>query len=141
MTDAIAPERKTPGIVIFVAVLNFISTAFFLLLAVLAVMVLVFGNFVGIYDYMSSQVARYSPQIKLTLGVNIVMGLLLAVSAFFCVFHLVTGIGLLKGKKIFWYIQIALSVLGLLGFPIATILNTIILVFFFQSATRDYFKV
>ena len=141
MTEPVSTAPRTPGIVIFVAVLNFISMTFFILLALFAVTILIFGNVIGVYQYMTDQIAHYSPELKLGLGLNVIIGMLLFVSVLFSLFHLLTGIGLLKGKKIFWYIQIALSVLGLLGFPIATILNTVILVFFFQTTVRDYFRV
>ena len=64
-----------------------------------------------------------------------------AVSFLFLLFFLFLGLGLLKGKRLAWYFQIAMSTIGILGFPIGTILNGAILVLFFQAPIRDYFKV
>ncbi len=141
MTDVVEESSKTPGIVIFVAVLNFLATAFFVLLLGIAVTVLIFGNVMGIYEFVTRQITQLSPQANLSLGLNVLFGMLFAVSLFFALFYLWIGIGLLKARKIAWYFQVALSVIGLIGFPFGTILNTVILVLFFQSPVRSYFKV
>ena len=68
------------------------------------------------------------------------------------IFFLMIGVGLLRGKRYGWYFQVAMSTFGLLGLPlsflsgtffvlpIGTILNILILVFFFQPSVRDHFK-
>ncbi|GEM_PF-980936 len=138
---AVKEAPKIPGIVIFVAVLNFISMAFFFFLSTLSLIVLVFGNVMGIYDFITKKITAYRPQINVSIGFNVFFILALVFGIIFFVFYLVEGIGLLRGKKYAWYFQVALSVLGLLGFPIGTVLNAVILIFFFQSSIRGYFKV
>ena len=66
-------------------------------------------------------------------------------------FFLMLGIGLVRGKKFAWYLQIAVSTMGLLGLPLSVtgllllplgaLLNVAILVLFFQNPVRSYFKV
>ncbi len=142
MTEVIHNESpRTPGIVIFVAVLNFISMAFFFFLSILSLVVLIFGNVMGIYDFITKQITTYRPQVNLSIGFNVFFILMLVFGIIFFVFYLVEGIGLLRGKKYAWYFQVTLSVLGLLAFPIGTILNAVILIFFFQSSIRGYFKI
>ncbi len=142
MTEVIHNESpRTPGIVIFVAVLNFISMAFFFFLSILSLIVLIFGNVMGIYDFITKQIAAYSPQVNLSVGFNVFFILMLIFGVIFLVFYLLVGIGLLRGKKYAWYFQVTLSVVGLLAFPIGTILNAVILIFFFQSGIRGYFKI
>jgi len=142
MTEVIHNEpSKTPGIVIFVAVLNFISMAFFFFLSILSLVVLIFGNVMGIYDFITKQITTYRPQVNVSIGFNVFFILMLVFGIIFFVFYLVEGIGLLRGKKYAWYFQVTLSVLGLLAFPIGTILNAVVLIFFFQSSIRGYFKI
>ena len=142
MTEVIHNEpSKTPGIVIFVAVLNFISMAFFFFLSILSLVVLIFGNVMGIYDFITKQITTYRPQVNISIGFNVFFILMLVFGIIFFVFYLVEGIGLLRGKKYAWYFQVTLSVLGLLAFPIGTILNAVVLIFFFQSSIRGYFKI
>ncbi len=139
--EAVKEAPKIPGIVIFVAVLNFISMAFFFFLSTLSLVVLVFGNVMGIYDFITKQITTYRPQANLSIGFNVLFILMLVFGIIFFLFYLLVGLGLLKGKKYAWYFQVALSVLGLLGFPIGTVINAVILIFFFQSSIRGYFKV
>ena len=142
MTEIIQNESpRTPGIVIFVAVLNFISMAFFFFLSILSLIVLIFGNVMGIYDFITKQITTYRPQVNVSIGFNVFFILMLVFGIIFFLFYLVEGIGLLRGKKYAWYFQVALSVLGLLAFPIGTVLNAVVLIFFFQSSIRGYFKI
>ncbi len=141
MTEATQESSKTPGIVIFVAVLNFLSSGLFLLFSFLSLVALAFGNVMGIYDFVTRQITQFTQPQNLTLGLNFVFGSFLVISLTFLAFFLILGLGLLKGKKLAWYFQIAMSVIGLLGIPFGTILNVIILIFFFQPSVRDYFKV
>ena len=142
MTEVANESQRTPGIVIFVAVLNFLSSILFFLFTALSLAVLVFGNIMGIYEFVQSRISHfYTAPANFSLGVNVLFGIFLAVSVFFLFFFVLVGIGLLRGKKIAWYFQVALSVMGLLGFPFGTLLNVVILIFFFQSSVRDYFKV
>ena len=141
MTDVTHESSKTPGIVIFVAVLNFLSSGLFFIFSILSLVALVFGNVMGIYDFVTRQITQFTQPQSLSLGLNFVFGSFLLISLTFLAFFLFIGLGLLKGKKLAWYFQIAMSVLGLLGIPFGTILNVIILIFFFQPSVRDYFKV
>ena len=140
MTDTTESATKTPGIVIFVAILNFLTTAVFFLLAAISVMGLLFGNIFGIYEYMTQRLSQYS-HANPSVGLSLLFIIFLAVSVTFLFCFLFLGIGLLKGRRLAWYFQIALSVLGLLSFPVGTLVNAVILVLFFQAPTRDYFKV
>lgn len=141
MAETINQTSKTPGIVIFVAILNFISAAAFLGLSVLWAVALIFGNVIGIYDTVTQRISQFYQSPNYALGFNFVFGVLLCICLVFAVFFFWEGLGLLKRNKIAWYIQIALSVIGLMGIPIGTILNAIILIFFFQSSVREHFKV
>ena len=141
MSEVIHEPSRTPGIVIFVAVLNFLSSGVFFVLSVLSTVVLIFGNVMGIYDFVTRQITQHYQTPNVSLGFNFVFAGFLVVSLVFMLFFVMVGVGLLKGKRLAWYFQVALSVMGLLGIPFGTILNIVILIFFFQSPVRDYFKV
>ena len=141
MTDTVPESTQTPGVVIFVAILNFISVAFFLLLAAISIAALVFGNVMGVYDFVTRQMTQYSQTPNVSHGLTAIFVLALFFCLGFGAFFAAIGVGLLKRKKLAWYFQIAMSVLGLLGFPIGTALNAIVLIFFFQAPVRGYFKV
>ncbi len=141
MTEPAPGTVKKPGVVIFVAVLNFLSVVFFLLSSIFSLVALVFGNVMGLSEWVTRAMTQFSPSPNFSYGITFIFGAIFAVCLFFFIFFLLIGIGLLKGSKLAWYLQIAMSVLGLLGFPIGTILNALILVFFFQAPVRDYFKV
>ena len=115
--------------------------AFFFFLSILSLVVLIFGNVMGIYDFITKQITTYRPQVNVSIGFNVFFILMLVFGIIFFLFYLVEGIGLLRGKKYAWYFQVTLSVLGLLAFPIGTILNAVVLIFFFQSSIRGYFKI
>ena len=136
-----AAAVKAPGIVIFTAVLNFISVASFLIVAALSGLAIVFGNILGFADFVSKQISHYSSEPSFSYGLTFVFLTILLVCLLFVAYFLFIGIGLLKGKTIAWYFQIAMSILGLLGFPIFTILNAVILVTFFGAPVRKYFNV
>ena len=129
---------KTPGMVIFTAVLNFLSAAFFLFWFLVSLFVLIFRNFMGVYDFIARE---YPRMMSLSFGLTFLFGIVFVAGLFFFLFFLAVGIGLLKGEKIAWYFQIALSIAGLIIFPVGTALNAAILIFFFQAPIRDYFKV
>jgi len=136
------PEtQRTPGIVVFVAILNFISASFSALGMVLALLGLAFGNALGLADALSRQLTEIQTRTNVVYGINFVFIIIFLISLSFFVFFLSIGLGLLKGKKFAWFTQVAASVLGLIGFPIWTVLNGIILYCFFQPRVRDWFKV
>ncbi|MBI4353460.1 MAG: hypothetical protein HY593_06025 [Candidatus Omnitrophica bacterium] len=141
MDEKTSGSSRIPGSVIFVAILNFLSAALFLLLILGAIGALVFGNFVGVYEYFLRQVSERYPQINISFGLNFLFGLVLAVGLLFFTLFLFIGAGLLKGKRIAWYLQIVSSVLGLFNYPLGTVLSAAILVFFFQNSVRSFFKV
>ena len=141
MSEQIVEVKGTPGMVIFAAVLNFIASFFLFLLAAICLVFLVFGNAAGFYDAVTKQVNQAYAHYNLSIGLNVLFGAILAAGLFLAVFYLLVGIGLLKGRKLAWYFQIALSVIGLISFPFGTIINIIILVFFFQQNIRAFFKV
>ena len=143
--------RKKPGIVIFVAVINFFWAAFFLMLSVFFALAIVFGAAWGVDGYVSHQMAQYSASPNFSYGLAIVLGV---VSAFFFVlalFFLTLGVGLVRGKAYAWYMQVAMSTLGLLGLPLSVtgllvlplgaVINIAILIIFFQNPVRNYFRI
>jgi hypothetical protein len=132
-------QRKTPGIVLFVAVLNFLSATLFFFLTLFCLLLAVFGTTLGIAESAAQRLADYQAQFNMAYGAFFLV--LTAMFLAFFAFFLAVGIGQLKGKRFSWFVQIGLSVLGLLGFPIWTVLNGVILYFFFQPRTRDYFGV
>ena len=52
MTDSVNEKPRKPGAVIFTAILNFITAALFLAAALLALVGGIFGNVMGIYDFL-----------------------------------------------------------------------------------------
>jgi hypothetical protein len=55
------------------------------------------------------------------------------------IFYFITGWGLLNLKKWSWYIALILALIGLIGFPIGTIISIIVLWYLFK--TKSYFGV
>ena len=154
MTENNAEDRgaRKPGFVIFVAILNFFSTALFLGLSAFSALAAVFGATWGIDDYVSRQVSQYAPNPNFSYGLTLFFGVIAASLAVIAAFFLTIGTGLLGGRKYAWYLQVAMSTLGLLSLPltfltglfvlpIGSLLNIVILVLFFQSRVRDHFKV
>ena len=152
MTEIVNVPVKKPGIVIFVAILNFFSATFFSFLSLFCVLAVFFGAAWGIDDFFAHQVAQVAPRANFSYGLTFIFGAALIVFVSFLSFFLAMGIGLLKGKKFAWYLQVAFSTLGLLSLPlglmasffvlpIGAIFNIVVLIFFFQPSVRNYFKV
>lgn len=140
-TQAQEPPRA-PGVVIFCAILNFITAFFAFLLALFALIGIFFGNAMGIADKITKQLSEYPlPAVNLSSGLTFFFVLLFVLCLVMAVTSLIVGRGLLKARKWTWYVQVASSVIGLLGFPFWTVANGLILVLFFQRSVRDYFKV
>jgi hypothetical protein len=154
MADVQLEKPRTPGVIIFAAILNFISAFVFLAAALVALLAAIFGNVLGIYDLMSRSIAQYAPSPNFSYGLVFLCAifflLFLAIGSFFAA----VGAGLLKAKKFAWYSQVSLSIFGLVGFlsgsafslvlpvlPLSAVLNGVLLVFFFRNRVRDYFKV
>ena len=144
---------KKPGIVIFVAVLHFFSVALFCFLSLFCVLAMLFGAAWGIDDYFTRQMSQFSPP-NFSFGITLIFGTALFVFVCFGAFFLSMALGLLKGKKFAWYLQVAFSTLGLLSFPLGffwamaipvlpmgSVLNIVILIFFFRPRVREYFQV
>ncbi len=134
-------ETQKPGVVIFVAILNFIS-AFWWFLGVMGCLAIVlFGSSVAIFSRAVNQVSTTLSDRGLAIGVTAVFFIALVLAALFFAFHLVIGLGLLKAKKYGWYAAVTSAVLGLVFVPWGTILSILILVLFFQRNVREFFKV
>ena len=148
-----ASGGKKPGIVIFIAITHFFSSALFFFLFLFSLLAIFFGAAWGIDDFFSRQMTQVAPAANFSYGLTLIFGAALAVFLSFFIFFLSMAIGLLKGKKFAWYMQVASSIFGLLGLPlgfvsaalfvlpIGAIINIVILIFFFQPRIRDYFKV
>ena len=141
MNEVINEPQKKPGIVIFIAILNFFSSMAWLIGAALFTVLLIFGNAVGFYQTITNQLQERLSSQNLTIGLNAVFSFFLILSLFFAGFHLLIGIGLLKGKGAAWYVQIVTAIMGLILIPYGTVVSIVILIFFFQSNVRNYFKV
>lgn len=139
--DETQATSRTPGVILFVSILNFLSAAAGYLVALIAVLIMVLGASAGVYDQITSQLAQAQPPISLSFGVTFFFLFVALIAAAFGTFFLVIGLGLLKRKRFAWYLQVAMSVLGLLGFPFGTIVNGLILAFFFQAPVRNYYNV
>lgn len=133
--------QRTPGIVIFVAILNFLSAALFGVGVIFSTIALIFGNVLGISEFLVRQMNQYPQATQFTAAMNSVFVTALVVCLLFAAFFVFIGVGLLRTSRTAWYFQVALSVMGLLGFPFYTILNALILVLFFQNNVRDHFGV
>jgi hypothetical protein len=141
MTENINQSIKKPGIVIFVSILNFFSAAAWFFVATIFIMLVVFGNALGFYQSISNQIQEKLTAQNYSIGLNVIFSFFLGLGLFFALYHLILGIGLLKGKGAAWYVQIATAIIGLIMIPYGTIISIVILVFFFQSNVRSYFKV
>ena len=142
MSESIIPEIRKPGIVLFAAVLNFISASMMSALCFFSLLGIIFGSALGVTEAMSKRISDYAASTHVSFGINIIFVILFIFGLFFTGFYVWQGLALLKGNKAAWFIQIALSVLGLLWLPpFGTILSIVILVFFFQNRVRDHFKV
>lgn len=145
-------KTSKPWIIILVAILNFFSSATFFVLAAASALAIVFGAAWGVEAYASQQMARFASSPNFTYGLTIFFAVAAAMFFALALFFLTIGVGLLGGKKFAWYLQIAMSTLGLLGLPLSlaasvfvlplgAVLNIVILVMFFQNPARRYFRV
>ena len=142
-------ETKKPGIVIFAAVLHFFTVAIFSFLSIFCVLAMLFGAAWGFDQYFREQMTHVGPP-NFSYGLAVIFGLALAVFLTFVGVFLAVAIGLLRGKKYAWYMQVALSTLSLFSLPfglmnpvlpLGAVLNIIILALFFRPRIREYFKV
>lgn len=136
-----AQNPAKPAVVIISAVLNLIGAAIagFVLLA--SVIGLLYGAGAGLFNTVTARMSELYPSINASFGISFLLGFLIVFSGTFTFFYLMLALSLLKGRKWAWYAQVCLSVVGLVGFPIWTVVNGVILYFFFQPPTRNFFKV
>ena len=141
MTEAVNESQQKPGIVIFVGILNFFSSTAWFFVVVIFATIMIFGNAIGFYQTITNQLQERLASQNLSLGLNAIFSIGLVFSLFFAIYHLMLGIGLLKGKAAAWYTQIVTAIIGLVLVPYGTIISIVILIFFFQSNIRAFFKV
>lgn len=139
MTDATStPVARKPGVVIFAAVINFITATLWIGLTILLALGMILGNAVGLLADAAGALSAQAAALT-TVGGYAVLFTLLCLTMTMAACFVFVGIGLLRGSRIAWYLQIVFSVIGLLGFPVHTILNACLLVLLFRPATREYF--
>jgi hypothetical protein len=139
--SASVPPVRTPGVAIFVAILNFINVFFCALAASFLALALVFGN---ISDFLVRQMSQHPGAVQFTSAMNLFFGVGLVVTAAFGAFFIAVGVGLLRGSRASWYLEIALSILGILSFPVMPFygaVSAVVVALFFQTHVREYYKV
>lgn len=132
---------KRPVFVIIAAILNFITCATLAVILLITGFALLFGNLFGLIGFLTTRLTETYPGMNVSMGFNVIFSIIFAVCFAFFIFYLWLGIGLLRGQKLAWYFQIGLSIVGIFGFPMGTIMNGTILVFFFLPSVRNYFKI
>ena len=144
------PKPKTPGIVIFAAVLKFFGVALFGFLSLFCVLAMIFGQALGVDQYFRDQLAHMPANQMAYGGLIAVCAVALAVFLAFTLVYLAVALGLIKGKKYAWYMQVTLSTLSLLTLPLAVanpiipfgaVINLVVLILFFRKPVRGYFKI
>ena len=150
--STISDKPAKPGIVIIAAILNFFSTFTFFGLAAFSALAMVFGAAWGVDEVVRRQMTQWAPNPNYSYGLAVLFGAAFAFFAALGIFFLVIGAALLRGKRYGWYLQVAMSTLGLLSLPlglatgalalpIGSVLNIVILLMFFQPRVREYFRV
>jgi len=142
--------------VIFAAILNFVSAAAWAAGALFSFLFLFLGNAIAVYQKLATELKRVyidvSTRISWTANQPItdadyaaLFNTFFVVIALFCLFfvitHMVTGIGLLRARKYAWIMQLVTAVIGLGFLPYGTVISVVILVTFFQRNIRDFFKI
>lgn len=156
MVETSAESPRTPGMVIFAAILNFASAAAWAAGVVFSVLFLFVGNAIGIYQKFLAELKRVyvdvSAQVNWTSRqpvtdadyaalFNVFFVILSLFCLFFVLYHMVTGIGLLRARRYAWIMQLVTAVIGLAFLPYGTVISVVILVTFFQRSIRDFFKI
>ncbi len=140
MSDTLTVGVRKPTVVVVVAILQFLSAATFFLISLFSILGLIFGASWNMDQMVGKMMTQYTTDPNMSFGVTVFFGVLLVICLITAILFLLLGIGLLKGSKVSWYIQIALSILGLLAFPIGTIINGVVLFFFFKRDIRDFYR-
>ena len=152
MSEIEAGVSRKPGVIILVAILNFFSASAFFMLSAFLGLAIIFGAAWGVDQYVSQQMSHYAPNPNFSYGLTWIFGTASAVTLMMAIFFLSIGLGLLTRKKYAWYLQVTMSVLGLIGLPLSfitgifmlplgAVLNIVILIFFFKHRIRDHFGV
>ena len=125
MSENLNSSNKTPGIVIFTAILNIFSCVAWLMGCLIAVVLLVAGNTGAFYEKVTSQMQQSFPgqTLPVALTWNVIFAVLLVGTLFFFLYHLILAIGLLKAKGVAWYFQVTTAVIGFLIISFGTILG------------------
>lgn len=130
-----------PGVAILAAIVNFISAAILFCgsagFAIVSVLSAFTGWGVALEERWNASVITSSVGVGVAVAAGILSFFLLVLGAF-CIIH---GMGLLKAKKSCWFIQVVLSILFLIQFPIGTILNGAILIYLFRNNARMYYGI
>ncbi len=140
MSDVVNVPARKPVVVIVVSILQFLSAATMLLISLFCVLGLIFGASWNLDEVAAKMMTQYGSDPNMSFGITVFFGVMLVMCLIMSVLFLLLGLGLLKGNKAAWYIQISLSILGLLAFPVGTIINGVILFFFFKREIRDYYR-
>ncbi len=140
VNQAVNVSSRKPTIVVVVAILQFLSAATFALISLFSILGLIFGASWNMDQMVGKMMTEYGANPNMSFGVTVFFGVMLVICLIMAVLFLLLGLGLLKGSKASWYIQIALSILGLLAFPLGTIVNGVILFFFFKREIRDFYR-
>ncbi len=140
MSDTLTVAVRKPTVVVIVAILQFLSAATFFLISLFSVLGLIFGASWNMDQMVGKMMTQYGANPNMSFGVTVFFGVLLIICLIMAVLFLLLGMGLLKGSKVSWYIQIALSILGLLAFPLGTIINGVVLFLFFKREIRDFYR-
>ncbi len=138
--EAVNISPRKPTVVVVVAILQFLSAATFFLISLFSILGLIFGASWNMDQMVGKMMTQYTTDPNMSFGVTVFFGVLLVICLITAILFLLLGIGLLKGSKVSWYLQIALSILGLLAFPLGTIINGVVLYFFFRRDIRDFYR-
>jgi hypothetical protein len=156
MNDVSAQAPRTPGMVIFAAILNFASAAAWFAGFLFSALFIFLGNALAIYQRFLEELKRAYANVSAHMqwtanqpltdtDLSVLFNSFFILMALFCLFfvlyHMITGVGLLRAKKTAWFLQLLSAVIGLGFLPYGTVISIVILVTFFQRGTRDFFKV
>ena len=156
MVETAVETPRTPGIVIFAATLNFASAAGWFAGVLFSGLFLFLGNAIEVYQKFLAELKRVyldmSSRMNWTANqpvtdadyvalFNVVFVVLGLFCLFFVIYHLITGVGLLRARKTAWFLQLVSAVIGIAFIPYGTVISVVILVTFFQNSVRDHFKV
>ncbi len=154
MADESTEKVKKPGVVILAAVINFVFAILWLVASVALIGLMLVGNAMGLYEVLADRLSQAIARPNFSFGLVPLFLPIAALCICIGVFFLMVGIGLLRGNRSAWYLQVTLCILGLVGFlsssifsllvpalPVSAVINTVVLVLFLRPLVRDHFKV